>query len=272
MSLFWGFDWLVDRKRHSIICFLRRSKTNNCIWIAKLFWVSRNWWKRRFFSREMLAINLYRDTFPANVLHRLAGIQKNNEIFQFQFRFNSSAWMQPEVGELPGWHKSTAWGHRFILRKKKKKLLGFLSSLLPISSARITFPSAASRGVAAGQSGPKRRAPLMAFIKAALWMRRAPAHWARRSRTAAQIAGVKHRYVRPAALALILAASSAAPHPARLPADGCCLCISSADHFPAIQRSRQGGTVEAELHLSHFWLGLNCPLIFPLVLDDLAPI
>lgn len=44
MSLFWdclGFDWLVDRKHHSIIWFLRRSETNNCIRIAKLFSVLR---------------------------------------------------------------------------------------------------------------------------------------------------------------------------------------------------------------------------------------
>lgn len=115
---------------------------------------------------------------------------------------------------------------------RKKEIVLFFVPLLPISSAGITLPSAASCGEAAGQSGPKSRAPLMAFIKAALWKRLVPAHRARRSRTPAQLAGVKHRSVRPAALALILAASSAAPHPARLPADRCCLCISSADHFP----------------------------------------
>lgn len=77
----------------------------------------------------------------------------------------------------------------------------------------------------------------MAFINAALRMHRAPAHRARRSRTAAQRAGVKHGCAISAALALILSESSAALHRVRLPAGWDCLCISSADRFPAIQRS-----------------------------------
>lgn len=51
----------------------------------------------------------------------------------------------------------------------------------PISSNRLIAIVCLQR--AAGQSGPKCRAPLMAFINAALWMRRAPAHRAGRSRT-----------------------------------------------------------------------------------------
>lgn len=60
--------------------------------------------------------------------------------------------------------------------------------------------------LAAGQSGPKHRALLMAFINAALWMRRAPAHRAARSRTAAS-AGVKHGSVISAASKIVLSES-----------------------------------------------------------------
>lgn len=84
----------------------------------------------------------------------------------------------------------------------------------PVSSARLLAIARLQR--AAGQSGPKRRAPLMAFITAA--------HRSRRSRRAVRRAGVKHGY------------AISSPRRVRLAAGSCCLCISSADHFPSIQR------------------------------------
>lgn len=204
---------------------------SNCKVVLSVW--SRNWWKWSFFSREMLIIIVNRETFYANIWHRLAGIQTNNKIFRFQVWFNSSVWLQPEVGEPPGQYKSSARGHRSFIHhtEEKEKLFCFPSSIPP----GLLLTAVLQR--AAGQSGPKRRAPLMAFINAALRTRRAPAHRARRSRTAAQLAGVKHGSVIWAALALILSESSAALHRVRLPAGRICLCISSADHFPANQRS-----------------------------------
>lgn len=63
--------------------------------------------------------------------------------------------------------------------QEKKRLFCFLSP----SSPFLQLGSAASHGEAAGQSGPKRRTRLMAFIKAALWMRRTAAHRAHGCKT-----------------------------------------------------------------------------------------